>query len=114
MHEIRYSPEFNKDYERLKEKTGQGNSEAKYLLEIISKATAKLAENTEAGVKIPRKLWPKEYLQKYDATNLWKLNLDSNWRLIYTITGDKVKLFLIYLEYISHKEYERKFGYKRS
>ena len=114
MHEICYSPEFNNDYVKLRKKADEGNGEAKYLIELISKATAKLAENREAGKKIPRKLWPKEYIIRHDITNLWKLNLDSFWRLIYTITGNQVDLFLIYLEYLNHKEYDRKFNYKTS
>ncbi len=113
MHEIRYSKEFSKDYVKLRKKTDKGNSEATYLLDIISKATARLAENIEAGKKIPRKLWPKEYIQKYDITNLWKYNLDSYWRLIYTIRGNQADLFLIYLEYMDHKKYDRKFKYRK-
>ena len=112
MREIRYSAEFNKDYVRLRKRADKGNSEAEYLLNLISKATAKLAENPEAGKKIPRKLWSKEYVQKYGVNNLWKYNLDQNWRLIYTIAGNQVDLFLIYLEYMDHKKYNRKFGYK--
>ncbi|MCD6246823.1 MAG: type II toxin-antitoxin system RelE/ParE family toxin [Candidatus Diapherotrites archaeon] len=112
MHEIRYSAEFNKDYVKLRKRADKGNSEAEYLLELISRATAKLAENPEAGKKIPRKLWPKEYIQKYGVNNLWKYNLDQNWRLIYTIAGNQVNLFLIYLEYMDHKNYNRKFRYK--
>jgi addiction module RelE/StbE family toxin len=114
MHEVRYSEEFNKDYVKLRERADQGNGEAKYLIELISKATAKLSLNREAGIQIPKKQWPGEYPQKYGITNLWKINLDSNWRLIYTITGNEVEMFLIYLEYIKHKEYDRKFGYKKS
>lgn len=114
MHEIRYSEEFNKDYVKLREKADKGNGEAKYILELISKATAKLAINREAGKKISRKKWPAEYIQKHDITNLWKINLDSYWRLVYTITGTEVKMFLIYLEYLNHKEYDRKFNYKTS
>ncbi|MBI4044827.1 MAG: type II toxin-antitoxin system RelE/ParE family toxin [Candidatus Diapherotrites archaeon] len=114
MHEIRYSEEFNKDYVKLREKADKGNGEAKYLLELISKATAKLALNREAGKKIPHKQWPREYIDKHDVTNLWKLNLDSYWRLVYTITGTEVSMFLIYLEYLNHKEYDRKFKYKTS
>ena len=112
MREIKYSAEFNKDYVKLRERADKGNSEAQYLIDLISKATAKLAENPEAGKKIPRKLWPKQYVQKYGVNNLWKYNLDSNWRLIYTITGNQVDLFLIYLEYMDHKNYNRKFKYK--
>ena len=114
MHEIRYSAEFNEEYVKLRTKADKGDGQAKYLLELVSKVTAKLAENTEAGRKIPHRLWPREYIHKYGVTNLWKINLDSNWRLVYTITGQQVSLFLIYLEYMTHKEYDRKFGYKTS
>ncbi len=51
MHEIRYSAEFNKDYVKLRKRADKGNSEAEYLLELISRATAKLAESPEAGKK---------------------------------------------------------------
>jgi len=111
MYEIRYSKEFNKDYVKLIKKADKGNSEAQNLLDLISKATAKLAEDREAGKHIPKKLWPKEYVQKYGITNLWKYNLDSYWRLLYIITGTEVDIFLIYLEYMDHKAYDRKFKY---
>jgi mRNA-degrading endonuclease YafQ of YafQ-DinJ toxin-antitoxin module len=114
MHEIRYSADFNGDYIKLRKRADSNDGESRYLIELISKATAKLAENSEAGSKIPHKLWPKEYTQKYDARNLWKYDLDRNWRLIYTIAGNQVQIFLIYLECMNHKDYERKFGYKRS
>lgn len=114
MHQIRYSAEFNEEFLKLQIRAEKGNGEAKYLLELLAKATAKLAENREAGKKIPRSLWPSDYRQKFSLTNLWKLNLDSYWRLLYTITGDQVNLFLIYLEYLDHKSYDRKFGYKRT
>ena len=53
-------------------------------------------------------------MQKYGVKNLWKYNLDSYWRMIYTLTGNQVEMFLIYLEYLGHKEYGRKFGYHPS
>ena len=114
MHKISYSKEFNKDYVKLRDKADKGNGEAKYLIELISKATAKLSKDRESGKHIPKKQWPKEYIQKYGVTNLWKYNLDSYWRLVYTITGTEIDLFLIYLEHMTHKEYDRKFNYKRT
>lgn len=114
MYEIRYSKEFNRNYIKLRARADKGNSEARYLIELISKATAKLAENREAGKKIPRKKWPKEYIQKYNINNLWKYKLDSYWRLVYTITRDEVDFFLIYMEFMDHKKYDRKFKYKTS
>ncbi|MDO8537897.1 MAG: type II toxin-antitoxin system RelE/ParE family toxin [archaeon] len=114
MIEVRYSEEFNKDYVKLRKKADEGNSESKYLIELISKATANLSVDRESGTKIPRRLWPKEYIIRHDVKNLWKYKLDSFWRLVYTITGNEVNFFVIYLEYMDHKSYDRKFGYKTS
>jgi len=113
MHEVRYSQAFSKDYERLKKKAIKGNAESEKLLLLISNATRELSIDRESGRKIQRRLWPKEYSQKYGVTNLWKYNLDSYWRLIYTIAGNEVEMFLIYLEYMPHPHYERKFKYKQ-
>ena len=113
MHEIRYSKEFSKDYSKLKESKEKGQGEAAYLLKLIGKATLTLLQDKEAGKKIPRKKWPKKYLKDYEITNLWKFNLDTYWRLTYTITGNQINLFLIYLEYMGHKAYDRRFGYKK-
>jgi len=112
MHEVRYSRAFSKDYWKLKKKADKGNAEAEKLILLISDATRELSSDREAGRKIQRKLWPKEYVQKYGVTNLWKYNLDSYWRLIYTITGNEIEMYLIYLEYLPHPEYEKKFKYK--
>jgi len=111
MHELRLQPEFNKEFAELQDKAAKGNGEARYLLGITGKGMAKLAANPEAGKHIPKRLIPKEYAVKFGVTNLWKLNLDHYWRLIYTLQGDDVKLFCIVLEVLDHKKYDRKFGY---
>lgn len=114
MHKIQYSSEFDKDYKKLKEKAEKGSMEAQYLIGLIGRATQKLSENPEAGTQVQRKIWPREYARKYDLTNLWKFNLDRNWRLTYTLTGSQIELFLIYLECMKHKEYDRKFKYRKT
>jgi len=111
MHEVRFSPDFERDFEKLKARAGRGSAEAKKLLALINGAVKELSSNREAGRKIRRSLWPREYSQKYGITNLWKYNLDSYWRLIYTITGTEVEMFLICLDFMPHPQYERKFGY---
>ncbi|MFA5929602.1 MAG: type II toxin-antitoxin system RelE/ParE family toxin [Candidatus Micrarchaeia archaeon] len=111
MHEVRYSAAFDKDFGKLKIRAKKGNAEAKKLLSLIDDAVKKLSSDREAGRKIPRTLWPGEYVQKYDVTNLWKYNLDSYWRLIYTITGTEIEMFLICLDFMPHPDYDRKFGY---
>jgi len=113
MNEIRFSKEFGKEFSKLEKKSSQGSSEAAYLLRIIEKGISKLSQNIENGKKIQRKLWPKEYVQKYGLNNLWKLNLDSYWRLPYTIAGQEAKLIGIVIEVLNHKKYSRKFKYKK-
>jgi len=111
MHEVSFSKEFSKDFVRLENKS---DSEAKYLLQLVNKGIAKLVLDCGAGIKIPKKYWPKEYVKRYNINNLWKLNLDNYWRMIYTIVGDEIKLVSIVLEVLDHKKYDRKFGYKTS
>ena len=55
MHEIRYSADFNKDYVKLRVRADRKDTESQYIIELISRATARLAENSEAGRKIPRR-----------------------------------------------------------
>ena len=111
MHEIRFSQDFAEEFSKLQAKADKGSGEAKLMLELIDRGIAKLSANPEAGKHIQKRLIPKEYIAKYEVTNLWKLNLDSYWRMIYTLTGNEVKLFAIVLEVLDHKSYDRKFGY---
>lgn len=63
------------------------------------------------GTKIPKRLWPKIYVKEYKITNLWKYDLPNAWRLIYTILEDKIMILNVILEWFSHKDNEKKFGY---
>ncbi|MBN1157722.1 hypothetical protein JXA85_08950 [Candidatus Woesearchaeota archaeon] len=50
-------------------------------------------------------------IRDYNITNLWKYNLPNAWRFVYTIKEDEVMMLNVILEWFSHKEYERRFGY---
>ncbi|MDD5317419.1 MAG: type II toxin-antitoxin system RelE/ParE family toxin [Candidatus ainarchaeum sp.] len=89
-----------------------GTREDKALRNSIEKAIQKLKENPVCGKRIQSGLWPKEYVRRYGINNLWKCNLLGGWRLVYTVVGDKVEIISVLLEWMSHKEYERRFGYK--
>jgi len=112
LYEVRFSKEFSEEYAKLKKRAESGHGEARYLLGIVDKGVAKLKRDREAGKRIPRRLIPLEYAFKYGVTNLWKLNLDRYWRMIYTIVGDEVRLVSIIIEVLNHKKYDRKFGYR--
>ena len=98
---------IKESFDKLKE----GKFEEKQLCEFINRAMDDLKENSLAGTHIPRRVWPKEYAQKYRINNLWKYDLPNGWRLIYTIKGSEVKIISVILEWFSHKKYEKKFKY---
>lgn len=89
----------------------EGKFEDKQLYEFINRALDDLKQNPTCGIKIPKKLWPKEYVQRYSITNLWKYDLPNAWRLVYTIESDEVKIVSIVLEWFDHKDYEKRFNY---
>ena len=101
------TPQLKQEFDSLKE----GKFEDRELYGFIDRATDDLKKDPTCGIKIKKQQWPKEYIKKYEITNLWKYDLPNGWRLIYTIESDDVKIMNIVLEWFSHKEYERRFHY---
>jgi len=89
----------------------KGDNLEKELFRFISQAMDNIEENAFCGVQIPKKQIPKEYMQRYLVGNLWKYDLTNAWRLIYSISGGKAVVVSIVLEWMSHKDYERRFNY---
>jgi Txe/YoeB family toxin of Txe-Axe toxin-antitoxin module len=78
----------------------------------IIHAISDLKTDPLCGTKIPRKLWPKEYITKYKINNLWKYDLPDGWRLIYSLfPQNKVEILSVIIEWFNHKDYERRFNY---
>ena len=98
------SDELEKNFHSLKEDDPIKKS--------IVRAIKDLKQNAFSGIQIPKRLFPKEYVQKYGVKNLWKYDLPKGWRLIYTVTPDnEVDLISAILEWFDHKEYEKRFKY---
>jgi len=101
------SQKLKEQFEELKE----GKFEDKQLYMFIDRAITDLKNNPNCGIKIPKDLWPKTYLQNYKITSLWKYDLPNAWRLIYTIKSDEITIVSIILEWFTHKDYEKRFKY---
>ena len=83
-----------------------------FLKKAIKRAVKDLNRNAFSGIQVPKRLIPKEYICKYKINNLWKYDLPKAWRLMYTITADnEVELITAILEWLNHKDYERRFRY---
>ena len=83
----------------------------KEFFEHIKNALRNIQEDPICGIKIPIKLIPKELKKKYGINNLYKYNLPSAWRLLYSLAGNRVEIIAIILGCLNHKQYERKFNY---
>ena len=86
-------------------------TEDKNLYRWLNRAFDDISENAFCGIQIPKKLIPKVYLKTYGIDNLWKYNLPNAWRLLYSVARDEIIIIAIILEWLSHKEYDRRFGY---
>lgn len=94
-------------------KRGVTSSDHQTLLNSIKQKIELLRDNPEYGVHIQKNKIPKEYVREYDANNLWKVNLSGAWRMIYTIRGGEVEIISLILDLLNHRDYEKKFGYKK-
>lgn len=94
----------------FEELAGSGSQE-KSLYQRLERAFRDIEENAFCGIQIPKRLIPKSYLAKKKVKNLWKYNLPDAWRLLYSIEHGKVYIVSIVLEWMSHKDYERRFKY---
>ena len=95
---------IQKDFEKLK------NRDEK-LLRHLKNAINNIKEDPGCGIKISQKLIPKEWIKKYSIDNLYKYNLPDAWRLLYSLSGERIEVIAIILGVMNHKNYERKFKY---
>ncbi len=70
-----------------------------------------LALDAFCGIQVPKRQIPKSYIARYGIDNLWKYNFHKNWRLMYSVAGDGKNVIALIIEWLPHKEYERRFGY---
>jgi hypothetical protein len=89
----------------------KGIIEEKELGKNLKKAFRALEENAFSGIQIPKKLIPEIYRRKYDIDNLWKYNLPNGWRLLYSIRKDEILIITVIIDWLDHKEYEKRFKY---
>jgi hypothetical protein len=85
--------------------------EGGYLSKIVNAGLDVLKGNVFAGERIERRKFPRYYIQTYGVNNLYKFNLDSRTRLIYTLVANESGVAVVVLEILDHKKYEERFGY---
>ena len=89
-------------------KKGKQNSPEMQMLRSIKNKIEILKQNPFYGDNIKKQLIPK----KYNVPNLWRIELNNYWRMLYTIRGDEIEVICFILNIINHKDYNKIFGYK--
>jgi len=67
--------------------------------------------NPQVGNRIQYEKIPKCYITGYGAPNLFRVELNDGWRLVYSLTGKQEQKTAYVLEMFDHKNYEKRFGY---
>jgi hypothetical protein len=87
------------------------DKEAQSILNSIERIKEILRNNPQYGNPIRKELIPSE-LKKLGIQNLYRVELSNFWRMLYTIEGNTIEIFLFVLKVIDHKEYNKLFRYK--
>lgn len=95
-------------YLELKKRT---DKEAQSILNSINRIKEILKNDPQYGDAIKKELIP-DKLKKLGIENLYRVELSNYWRMLYTIEGNTVEIFLFVLSIVDHKEYNKLFGYK--
>jgi hypothetical protein len=67
------------------------------------------------GNPIAKALIPKQYIKKFEITNLFRIELPNYWRMLYTLRNGETEIEIIafIIDIIDHQEYNKTFGYKK-
>ncbi len=101
-------------YKNLKDKKHASKTE-KSIFSAILKKIDLIKSDPHYGDPIAKSLIPKQYIKKYDITNLFRVELPNFWRMLYTLRHDETEIEIIafVLDIVDHQDYNKKFGYKK-
>ncbi|MCK4327525.1 MAG: hypothetical protein KAW41_03540 [Candidatus Diapherotrites archaeon] len=116
---VKLSPEAEEVYTYLNREAGKAppgkRVEEPQMLEAINKKVELIKANFHYGRPIAKPKIPAEYKRKYGITNLFWVGLPRFWRMFYSLTEgeQQIEIIAFVVDILDHKEYIKKFGYKR-
>ncbi|MBS3090920.1 hypothetical protein J4217_00545 [Candidatus Pacearchaeota archaeon] len=93
----------------LKKRTDR---ESLQLIRSIERMITILKENPQYGDPVKKDLIPEE-LKKEGINNLYRAELSNYWRMLYTLEGNRIEIFVFILTITDHPKYDKMFGYKK-
>lgn len=109
------SPEAKEVYDYLIQEAPNSKTE-RAILKAFEHKKELIKINPHYGNPIAKDKIPTEYKVKYGITNLFRIELPNFWRMLYTLTEGETKIEIIafVLDIIDHKDYNKKFGYRKN
>lgn len=86
--------------------------ELETILRSFERVKEILRDNPQFGQPIRKELTPAKF-KKLGITNLYRVELSNYWRMLYTIEGDTISIYVFILTISDHKEYDKLFGYRK-
>lgn len=83
-----------------------------WLTTKLEAAFSELEANYESGDKVTKDKWPKYYKKTWGVNNLYVHKLGPDWRLTYALQYDGVGISVLCIEVLTHKKYDKRFGYR--
>jgi len=75
-------------------------------------AFSELKADRELGDKVTKDRFPKYYRKTWKPASVYVYGLGPDWRMTYTILYDGTGIAVFCLEILTHKEYDKRFGYQ--
>ena len=109
---VKLSKEAEEVFKYLNKESTKSKIEKSILKSILQKSKL-IKSNFQYGDPISKKLIPKEYIEKYGITNLFRVELPNFWRMLYSIEEgeNQIEIIAFVLDIINHKNYNKKFKY---
>ncbi len=64
-----------------------------------------------AGNSVPKRQIPVYYVRRFGVNILFRYSHPQGFRSVYTLVRDDDDVSVVVLDFLSHKEYEKMFGY---
>ena len=108
-----FSKQAKEVYDYLQEKSSLTKTE-NMILDAINNKIEMIKINRHYGNHIAKRLIPREYKIRYNIKNLFRVELPSYWRMLYSLNNrnDQIEIIAFVLDILDHKEYNKKFRYR--
>lgn len=91
----------------------RNDKEAISIINSINRIIEVLKQNPQYGDPIAKDLIPDEF-KKQGVHNLYRVELSNFWRMLYSLEGNKLEIFVFILSISDHPTYNKLLGYRKN